>query len=88
MRGAAAAVATVAGWLLKASGDVTGNPELPQRRGLKYAAHILRVYESVTAMGSTNVAVARIWLPSNLHFNEWEALTESSAETLMVDYLT
>ena len=38
-------------------GDITGNPELLWRGGPKYAAHILRVYEVVTATVSMNFSV-------------------------------
>ena len=78
-------------WQLKAA--VTSqiipsyNPKLPQRGGPKYAAHMLRVYEAVTAIGGLNVSRAIIQLPSNLHFKEWEALIESPAYVLMVDCL-
>ena len=61
--------------------DITGNPELARRGGPKYAAHMLRVYKAVTAMGSLNFSKARIQLPSNIHFKE------SPADALMVEYL-
>ena len=46
-----------------------------------------RVYKAVTAVGSLNFSGARIQLPSTLHIKEWEALIESSANVLTVDYL-
>ena len=48
---------------------------------------MLRVYVAVTAMSNLNFSEARIQLPSNLHFKEWEALVEFSADALTVDYL-
>ena len=38
-------------------------------------------------MGDPNFFGARIWLPSNLYFKEWEALIQSPADALMVDCL-
>ena len=74
-------------WLtVESCDDITWNPKLPQRGCPKYAAYMLRMYESVTAMGGPNFSGARIQLPSNLHFKEWEALIECSADILMVDY--
>ena len=66
---------------------VTWKPELLWRECPKYAPHMLRVYEAVTAMGGQNFSRARIQLPPTPHFNEWEALMESSPNMLIVDNL-
>ena len=73
--------------VVESHGDITGKPELPRRGSLKYTFHMLRVYEVVTAMDGLNLSRTRLRLPSNLHFKEWKALIESSANALIVDYL-
>ena len=58
---------------------------MSQRGGQKYEPHMLRVYEAVIAAGDSNFSRARILLPSNFYFKEWEVLKESPTNVLMVD---
>ena len=48
---------------------------------------MLGVYEQVTAQGQPNFWVARIPLPSNFNFHEWEAIAHSEAAREVIQFV-
>ena len=62
------------GWFVKA---VMTSQGIPSCHGHKYATPMLAVYEAVITVGGPNLCGARIRLPRNLHFKEWEAVIKS-----------
>ena len=58
-----------------------------QERGPTYATYMTRVYESVSVAGRPNYQGARLQLPFNLQFEEWEALVSTEEDGQLIELL-